>query len=315
MNAPHDGSSTNSCGLMGKADGFTLVELLVVISVIALLIALLLPALARAKASADSVVCLSNQHELVQAVMEYQGAYHGQRMPYDGSVAWVLPLAPYFSASRQESGIKGPQLSFTAMESVLICPSTSVMNLANLNAGTNYAGSANTTWYWSEASDDPAWAQHQLKYLQGGYGFNSWLYAPGGPSETMTPDGLAYDWWVDPSAKPSAHYWPFIPTNASPGLVPVFGDAMWLDGGPVESDTPPDNSVVTGLIPLWSSGVNSGNGQMGRWCDQRHADGINMVFLDGHGANIPLRQLWSEDWANGWQIPSPLPSGVSTLPG
>ena len=307
-------SQASGCNFIGMAVGFTLVELLVVISIIALLISLLLPALARAKAQANSVVCLSNQRELAQGLMEYQGAYHGQRMPYDTSAASVLPLAHYFSASRQENGANGPQLNFDALESVLICPSTSVMNLANLNTGASYAGGANTTWYWSEAATNPAWAQHQIKYLQGSYGFNSWLYAPGGPSETMTPNGMANDWWVYPSVAPPAQYWPVIPTNVAPGAVPVFADEMWLDGGPMESDTPPDNSIVSGLTLLWAGGANSGSGQMSRWCGQRHADGINMVFLDGHGENVPLRNLWSENWADGWVVPSPLPNGVSALP-
>jgi prepilin-type N-terminal cleavage/methylation domain-containing protein/prepilin-type processing-associated H-X9-DG protein len=44
--------------------GFTLVELLVVIAIIAVLIAILLPALAKARTSAASVVCLSNLRQL-----------------------------------------------------------------------------------------------------------------------------------------------------------------------------------------------------------------------------------------------------------
>src|SRR5437763_6221202 len=63
--------------------GFTLVELLVVIGIIAVLIAILLPTLGKARESANSLKCQAQARQIVQAMMLHAHEHNGY-MPLSG---------------------------------------------------------------------------------------------------------------------------------------------------------------------------------------------------------------------------------------
>src|SRR4051812_9754912 len=68
----------------GWTRGFTLVELLVVIGIIALLIAILMPALAKARAQGQWAKCSSNLKQVATAFIMYTNEFKGW-MPWRGS--------------------------------------------------------------------------------------------------------------------------------------------------------------------------------------------------------------------------------------
>jgi len=64
-----------------RQGGFTLVELLIVISVISILMSLLMPALGRARAEARMILCLSNLRQLGHGWEMYADGHSGYCMP------------------------------------------------------------------------------------------------------------------------------------------------------------------------------------------------------------------------------------------
>ena len=78
--------------------GFTLIEILVVISIIGLLMGLSVPILSRAREYAKRTKCLSNVRQLQVALQLYMDSDDGRVPPrdYDEGAVWVDRLEPYY---------------------------------------------------------------------------------------------------------------------------------------------------------------------------------------------------------------------------
>lgn len=148
----------------GGLGGFTLVELLVVIGIIALLISILLPSLNKARESAKRVACLSNQRQIAIAYMMYANAFQGNIAIYKTEPAYGYrdSLAQFVGIGiLHESGyIKGAE--------ALYCP-----NVDNISP---FAGPfVGATWTWLGGyTTRPYRTMPSRAY----YGFNGGWFTP-----------------------------------------------------------------------------------------------------------------------------------------
>jgi prepilin-type N-terminal cleavage/methylation domain-containing protein/prepilin-type processing-associated H-X9-DG protein len=202
------GIAPRSCLRSAGRRGFTLVELLVVITIIGILMALLLPVLGRAREFAHRVSCMDNQRNIGQAMNQY--ALSKGHMPpeltwyQDASgtfiLGWAENLMGYLGRNDLSPGtlpvatLRGltPGVPIPSV-AVLVCPSDS--NKSGVGGGamsyvvnggcpnsSNPAASptqqpvdanANGAWNYSGGTTNPASPPTTLAAYQSGLGYNT----------------------------------------------------------------------------------------------------------------------------------------------
>lgn len=125
--------------------GFTLVELLVVIGIIALLVAILLPSLNRARESAQRVACLSNMRQLGLSMVMYTTDNKG-KFPFAGVENNPADWA-YWEPNRDKN--QSPLVKYQGgrfNEKLYQCPSDIMQSHRKLGNGGIYPFSYTINW-------------------------------------------------------------------------------------------------------------------------------------------------------------------------
>jgi len=282
--------------------GFTLVELLVVIAVIAILAALLLPALNRAKLAADSAVCRSNLRQQEIGLAVYASDFGAYPPYYSGPAPspqleyWMERLSSYVGGDKWPARNYPPigeaiGYRASARKSVFACPGYD--RLRGFYQGNEIRESLVFGAYGYNGGAPPIFISSLVFVFDGGLGGVELGSDPNHPRGTF--DSARESQVVNPSqliAIGDSQMW-----QSAEGAVPS------VIGG--YSSAPMFNSVGCSLVDrqLGTGGPLSPLLRAEEGMVRRHGNRWQMVFCDGHvesGRVVKFFNYHSDDVLRLW---------------
>ena len=269
-----------------RKSGFTLVELLVVIGIIALLISILLPSLNKARAMARTAVCLSNLRVLGQATLMYTNEKKGF-LPYPTT---TLDVSAGVNTSTY--------LWFNVLDPYLAGKAGNNRG-AGVAAFRVYSPYKQCVVYGSLPSPKGTGAQDAMTEFARTYKMNSMLRR------------FSYDASASKFVGSQAR---ITDVKHSTNLV-LYGDGLSLDQtGPIFAPDGVSGLFENGQFSMEVNELPQGSPAI------RHEGGANMVFVDGHAewVKLPTIKKSLKEYANikvtSWESEYVNAAGVPTDP-
>ena len=258
-------AGVSNCGRGRLQEAFTLVELLVVISIIAMLLTILVPSLQRARKQARTVLCKSNLKQWGLMYTMYCDDNRGYFFSGQINGSWTAGA----NFGRYWRNVMKPYSHNSAM---WLCPETIK---PQVNGDMPIKGSS-TNVAWEYEGD------------VGSYGINGWVLNP--PLGTTS----VYD------RTPVSDFWRTYQIKGfSSNEAPLFADMWFVDAWPKDADPPPLAEICSGDPETYAQTPPN---EMRRVCVNRHGGCINVLFMNSSVRKVGLKELWTLKWNQSYNV-------------